>query len=86
MRKDWSDKIIEILKERRINTRCPRCSVGESYLVGFSQLPLSNDPRESVVGGASVPVAIVVCPKCGFVMQHSLVALGIIPEEAEVAG
>lgn len=77
------EKIIQALKDRRVNLRCPRCAQGEFDLVGFSQLPVSDFPGG--VGGDDkrMPVALVVCPVCGFVMQHALVSLGLISEPME---
>jgi uncharacterized protein (DUF983 family) len=85
MNDDQADKIIQTLKERGVNLRCPRCAQGEFDLVGFSQLPVSDDPNESSIADTAIPVVLVVCPVCGFVMQHALMPLGIISQQAEVA-
>ena len=85
MNDDQADKIIQALRSRRVNLRCPRCAQGEFDLVGFSQLPVSDNPKGSGIGDDTIPIALVVCPVCGFVMQHALMPLGIISGHAEAA-
>lgn len=36
-----------------------------------------------IIGGAAVPVAVVVCSKCGAITLHSLIAIGLMEARNE---
>jgi hypothetical protein len=62
---------------------CPRCANTSFSLIpgyaSFQLLPDLNHLGDVVIGGASLPVVIVVCTRCGFLSQHALGSLGLLP-------
>jgi hypothetical protein len=76
-------EIIDALSKRKAQLPCPRCANQSFSLVGgyFNQ-PIQTELGGLVIGGPSVPSVVVVCNQCGFMSQHALGALGLLPAEA----
>ena len=77
-----SDKarIVRVLEERGGTLPCPRCAstefrVGDGYL----NETIQEDLRGVVIGGPSIPSALIICVNCGFISQQALGALGLLP-------
>ena len=73
-------KIAKALNERGANLPCPRCgstdfSVFEDYV---SHL-LTRDLRS--LTSKSIPTAVTICIKCGYVCEHALVVLQLMPKK-----
>ena len=78
---DKRNTIIKILEERGVLLPCPRCSKNEFELLdGYFNQPIQGALPGMVLGGPSVPSIGVVCKNCGFISQHALGALGLMPE------
>ena len=79
-------KIIEELKKRVPDFRCPVCNKGEMILVeGFINHPLQDELAGGIVlGGKSVPTVAIVCKNCGHTMEFSVGALGLLPKQEEI--
>lgn len=79
------DKIANILTEKGATNRCHRCNSNQfSVLEGYSNLILQDDIGKGlVIGGPSVPVALVACNNCGAITSHALGAIGLLPEGKE---
>jgi ribosomal protein L37E len=78
-------EIIKALEDRGAKLPCPRCG-NQSFtlLDGYFNQTIQTDVRGLVLGGPSVPSVVVVCNRCGYLSQHALGALGLLPkEEAE---
>lgn len=76
------DRIVSELEARGATLPCPRCGNGTFAVVGgyfnhFIQASLSGVN----LGGPSIPTAVVVCAKCGWVAEHALGTLGLLPTE-----
>ena len=78
------EAIVKLLNERlRKNgqsTRCPMCgnphfTIADSY---FNHT-LQNDLKSVNLGGQSVPTIAIICTNCGFLSQHALGILGLLP-------
>lgn len=81
---EQKDKIIKALMERRARAPCPRCgNQNFTLLDGFFNQSLQTELGNIVLGGPSIPSVVVVCTRCGFVSQHALGALGMLPKEEE---
>ena len=78
---DEKRKIIEKLTAAGAEKACPRCgNAGFSLVDGYVNKLLQARPSGGLVlGGPVVPCAVVVCTKCGFVSEHALGALGLLP-------
>lgn len=82
---EQKDKVINILKKKGIRLPCPRCGNPEFTLLdGYSLQLIQQELGRIVVGGPNVPLITTVCTQCGFVSQHALGALGLLPDK-EVA-
>lgn len=73
-------RIIEALDKRGANRPCPRCGNAEFLLVGGYFNPIvQTELAGLILGGPSVPTAAVICAKCGWLAQHALGLLGLLP-------
>lgn len=74
------EEIAEKLKERGAVLPCPRCgNTGFSVIDGYFSHTLQNELTGIVLGGPSVPTAVVGCNRCGFLSEHALGALDLLP-------
>lgn len=74
------ENIINMLNERKANSPCHRCGRDNfSLLDKYSNVFINDNARgDLVIGGPTIPVAIVVCDNCGAVTFHALGALGLL--------
>lgn len=84
----WSpeqkDEIVKILQDRGAQLPCPRCDNKEFTLVeGYFNQLLQTETGGLVLGGPSIPSAVLACTNCGYLSQHALGALGLLSEEGE---
>jgi ribosomal protein S27AE len=80
MKQEEKDKIIKALEERLAKLPCPRCGNQQFSLAdGYFSQPLQENLGGIVLGGPAIPSVVVVCNKCGFISQHALGALGLLP-------
>ena len=79
MEKKLSEQAAEVLKERGAIKACPRCGKKSFTMMDGIFKPVVNPGLgTNIIGGPSVPVAVVVCDHCGFISQHALGALGLL--------
>lgn len=78
--KEQQDAIIKALDERGAKAPCPRCGNNHFNLVGgYFVNPVQTAFNTLVVGGPVIPSAVVICSKCGYIAQHALGSLGLMP-------
>jgi hypothetical protein len=76
------DKIIKVLTERGASLPCPRCGNDDFTLLdGYFNEFIQDEPRGVVLGGRTIPSVIIACKRCGFLSQHALGILGLLPKE-----
>jgi ribosomal protein S27AE len=76
------NEIAEKLQEKGANNPCPRCGNSSFAIVdGYFNHPIQEELTGLVLGEQSLPTAITICKKCGFLSQHALGALGLIEKE-----
>jgi ribosomal protein S27AE len=83
------EQIIAALERAKANRPCPRCQHTEFALIdGYEQILLREEPAAPFTfGGPTIPVALMVCTRCGFIARHAIGALGLMPQGvAENAG
>ena len=81
---EQKDKIIAKLVERGVVLPCPRCGNQSFVMVdGYFTHSVSSEIGSIVLGGPTVPSVVTACTKCGFLSQHALGALGLLPAEKE---
>lgn len=60
--------------------RCPMCTHETFSLVGgYLGNPLQPQLGGLTLGGPLIPTAAIVCENCGFLSQHALGSLGLLP-------
>jgi predicted RNA-binding Zn-ribbon protein involved in translation (DUF1610 family) len=75
-------EIIKILTERGAKLPCPRCGNPNFILIdGYFNQFIQPDMKDINLGGPSIPSVIIACNKCGFLSQHALGVLGLLPKE-----
>ena len=86
---DTMKKIVDAFRKRGVSLKCPRCGqnkmaiIEEGYLANVIQ---PTDLSQIAIQGDNIPTIGTVCENCGFVAQHSLVILGLLPEQEETKG
>lgn len=76
------EDIIKALKERGVKLPCPRCGNQKFTLLdGYFNQTIQTELKGIVIGGPSVPTIVVACTRCGYLSQHALGALGLLPKE-----
>lgn len=84
--KSRATRIIDALNDKGATKPCPRCGHLHFGVVAETAIPIDFDTKIPILtGGPVVPTVIIACNNCGFVTQHALGALGLSPEEMEVA-
>ncbi len=74
-------KIAEALKRAQVGLHCPMCGNRHfTVLDGYLNHPVQTQLPGMVIGGQSVPTAVIVCDRCGFLSQHALGVLGLLPK------
>jgi ribosomal protein S27AE len=73
--------LTERLQKHREDTFCPMCgnnhfTVADAYLSNTLQVDFTSIN----LGGPSIPSMAIICTNCGFISQHSLGILGLMPE------
>jgi hypothetical protein len=79
-------EIEQILRERGIKAGCPRCGAREFAVIveGYAAVFLQPaDFKGASVQGANVPAVALVCRNCGFISQHALGVLGLLPKKQD---
>lgn len=78
-------KIVDALSERKAAQPCARCNEKTFTLLEgyFNQSIQQNLTKGMVVGGPSIPSVVVVCNNCGYMSQHALGVLGLMPENSD---
>ena len=81
--KDLEEKIRHELTVRGAMRSCPRCGQSSFFIAqNFQMMPVQSAiGGPLVLGGNSIPTAIVVCNNCGYLSQHAIGALGLLPKE-----
>jgi ribosomal protein S27AE len=82
MDEEQRKQIAKALVDRGVNRPCPRCgntsfSIVDGYFNPSLQRELSG---ALIIGGPTVPTVITACNRCGFLSQHALGVLGLLPQ------
>ena len=80
------DEIAKRLTEKGALQPCPRCGHRQFTVIeGYFNPTLQDNLSGIVLGGKSIPCAVVGCNNCGYLAQHALGALGLLPADGEGA-
>ena len=74
--------IVEKLKEKIPNMKCPLCS-GTDFVLGdgYFAHDIQSDLQSRQMGGKNVPTIFVICKKCGYLLEFSAGVLGLLPKK-----
>ncbi len=75
-------KIAEELEKRKHGLTCPMCQ-NKNFIMadGYFNNNMQTDFGSFSIGGPAIPTIAIVCSNCGFVSQHALGVLGLLPKE-----
>lgn len=80
-------EIIKALEEHGAKLPCPRCgNKSFTLLDGYFNQTVQGDVKGMVLGGPAVPSVVVICSQCGYLSQHALGVLELLPKEEAEGG
>lgn len=81
------EEVIKKLAEKGVKGVCPMCG-NNNFVVADAYFSNTLQPQlgTTSLGGPSIPTIPIICSKCGFVSQHALGMLGLLPKEEEKNG
>ena len=76
-------EIVEMLRDKGATLPCPRCGKVKFDLIdGYLNTSFGKEMTAGlVIGGATMPSVVIVCKNCGFISQHALGALNLLPSK-----
>lgn len=78
---EQKQRIIDALDEAGARLPCPRCGNSNFTLLdGYFNQTVQTELGGLVLGGPSVPSVVVVCSRCGYLSQHALGVLKLLPK------
>ena len=79
--KEQKDKIKVAFDSKIQSLTCPMCQ-NKSFVMadGYFNNTMQEDFSALIVGGQSIPTIGVICTNCGFVSQHAIGVLGLLPK------
>ena len=81
---EQQNKIVSVLNERIKGLTCPMCHNNHfSMLEGYYHNVLQDDLDSILIDGRITPSIPIICNNCGFISQHALGPLGLLPKEEE---
>jgi predicted nucleic-acid-binding Zn-ribbon protein len=79
---EQKQKIIKALEDRGAKLPCPRCGNKNFILMdGYFNQTIQVDLNGMVLGGPSIPSVVIACSRCGYLSQHAIGVLGLLPIE-----
>ena len=86
MTAEEKQKIIDALSRKGAIHVCPRCGEKEFTLLEgyFNQIIQQTITGGMIMNGPSVPSVVVVCNNCGYMSQHAIGVLGLMPKNGDV--
>ncbi len=76
---EFKQSIVQKLQEKHVRFACPMCGTASFVLLdGFFNNAVSFSPG-LFFGGPVVPTVALACSNCGFISQHAVGALGLLP-------
>ena len=78
---NFREKVANKLEEKKAIKSCARCGNGSFAIAEeFSKISLDKNLSNLIIGGPSIPVAIVICNNCGAITAHALAALDLLSD------
>jgi transcription elongation factor Elf1 len=75
-------RIVSELNHKIPTLKCPMCNHNNFVLAeGYFTNSLQAKVGSFVIGGPAIPTIPIICSNCGFLSQHAMGVLGLLPEE-----
>lgn len=73
-------KIIEEFAKRGVKYHCPMCG-NNNFVVadGYFNNTIQPELKGFILGGPSIPTIPIICTNCGYISQHALGVLNLLP-------
>ena len=79
---EFRQKATDALRAKGALKPCPRCGNASFSLIdGMFNHFLQTELTNLAIGGPSIPTIVVGCTNCGWLAEHALGALGLLPEQ-----
>ncbi len=86
--------ILSLIEKRLVDAgaalQCPRCNNKQFTIVNgffyYQIVPANQLIKDEKNANSQIPYVISICSHCGFISQHSLVALGLVEKEKDADG
>lgn len=77
------EEIAKALNDRGAKLPCPRCGNQQFTLLTGGYFLNTYQPELATTrfGGPAVPTAAVACTRCGWIAEHALGVLGLLPPQ-----
>lgn len=80
-------KLDERFKKKSKLLKCPMCDNSQfSIADAYFKHGLQDDLNSVSIGGPSIPSVAIICRNCGFISQHAIGILGLLPKEESKDG
>ena len=74
--------IADSLEQKIDGLTCPMCQSKNFIMAdGYFNNNMQTDFSSISFGGPSIPTIAIICTNCGFISQHALGVLGLLPKE-----
>jgi hypothetical protein len=75
----FQQTIMDAIEKRVTNIKCPICKNNNfAVLDGYTRRFLNKDLNKVQIGSQNLPSATVICHSCGYIMDFSIGALGLM--------
>lgn len=78
---DQRRKFIEWINEKAVNHNCPVCNHNNWTTGPQLVTPMTHADSGIMIGGASLPMALLLCNNCAFVRHFAAIPIGLIATE-----
>ena len=69
---------IRALEDRGVDLPCPRCGARSFDVVAESSVEIQEKLGGMSTGNSAMPVVVIACVTCGFLMNHAQGPLGLL--------
>jgi hypothetical protein len=74
------NEISAALVERKAVLPCPRCGHDKFGIIEESIISIPSE-KGFMIGGPGIPIVIIGCERCAYIMQHALGPIGMLPQK-----
>lgn len=80
--KEKKEELAKVLNSKISKLECPMCHQHDFIIAdGFFNNSLQDTYQGLGIGGQAIPSIAIICTHCGFISQHALGVLGMLPKK-----